>query len=443
MKRKLLLIICLFMFFPLTLFATGSVNVDKSSVTIEKGKTATFTVSAKNSAGKITFSSSNSSVASIDKSSEWLDNNSVKVTIKANEAGSTKINIDINAATYDEEVIKKTQTITVTVTPPKSSNNNLSSLKVNDTLILGFSSSKTSYDLGSTNDTSININASSEDSKSTISGTGKKNLLYGKNTFKINVKAENGSTKTYTLNITRIDNRSNDNYLSSLKVSGVDLKFNKTTEKYDFIVEHSLESVTISATVSDSKAKVSGTGTKKLVDYTNSFNVTVEAENGSKRVYKIEIKRKNSAGTLGVLSANNSIKSLKIKNYDISFNSNNNNYYVEVKNDVNTLNLDIVLSDSKAKYEIKNNSNFDKPINVVTISVTSESGSTKDYKINVLKKDLLQNSNTSEENKEEVKNEQTPNEKKDINIFMIISIIEFIIIIIVVLFKRKNKNTTL
>ena len=49
------------------------------------------------------------------------------------------------------------------------------------------------------NTTTINIKASPEDTKSKVSGTGKKKVSEGENKFKIVVTAQNGSTKTYTL----------------------------------------------------------------------------------------------------------------------------------------------------------------------------------------------------------------------------------------------------
>ncbi len=50
---------------------------------------------------------------------------------------------------------------------------------------------------------SVNISATAVSSKATISGTGKVNLNSGHNEVKITVKAENGNTKTYILNIVR------------------------------------------------------------------------------------------------------------------------------------------------------------------------------------------------------------------------------------------------
>lgn len=54
----------------------------------------------------------------------------------------------------------------------------------------------------------ITVNATAYDSKATISGTGKVVLALGKNTLKVDVKAENGDIRTYNLEVVRseVDN---------------------------------------------------------------------------------------------------------------------------------------------------------------------------------------------------------------------------------------------
>jgi len=109
--------------------------------------------------------------------------------------------------------------ITIKVNVPKSSNNNLSSILIDGKTLDVFSASKLTYDIGTTTNDSININVTKEDSKSTVSGVGTKKLNYGKNTINVIVTAENGSKKTYIINVNRKDTRSNVNTLSSLTVS--------------------------------------------------------------------------------------------------------------------------------------------------------------------------------------------------------------------------------
>ena len=88
-----------------------------------------------------------------------------------------------------------------------SKNNNLKSLSV-DGLKLepSFDKNTTSYKVeADSNTTSVNIKASVEDSKSKVSGTGKKEVFEGENKFNIIVTAQNGSSKTYTIIVNVID----------------------------------------------------------------------------------------------------------------------------------------------------------------------------------------------------------------------------------------------
>lgn len=90
--------------------------------------------------------------------------------------------------------------------------------------------------------TSVTIAASAIASTSTVTGTGTKTLAVGKNTYKIVCKSEYGTSKTYTVNITRQEGST---YLTSLApTTGSFTKaFGKDTVSYTMYVENSVESV--------------------------------------------------------------------------------------------------------------------------------------------------------------------------------------------------------
>lgn len=89
------------------------------------------------------------------------------------------------------------------------------------------------------------------------------------------------------------NNYSPNNWLSSLKIDGYDLSFDAAkTKGYSLTVASSVSSVNISATTVNSKAKISGTGTKSLNYGNNAVEVVVTAENGNKRTYTVNITRK-------------------------------------------------------------------------------------------------------------------------------------------------------
>lgn len=275
----------------------------------------------------------------------------------------------------------------ITVNIPKSSNSNLYDLKIGGKTIDGFSKDKKSYNLGTVDNDKINISGLVEDSRATISGTGDHKLSYGENKFDVVVKAEEGSTSTYTIIVNRRDTRSSNNYLSILKISNGDIKFNKNTLIYNVVVDNKVDSITIDAKSEDGKATVNGLGKKKLNVYANSFEIVVIAENESKRVYKINVSRKDENGNVGELSDNNDLSKLEIIGYDIEFKNDILDYNLVVEYDVDKLEIDAIADDKDAIVDIKNVDKLVIGNNLIIVSVTAVNGDKKEYKINVLKKD--------------------------------------------------------
>lgn len=87
------------------------------------------------------------------------------------------------------------------------------------------------------------------------------------------------------------------NKLSSLEVTGYALTptFSMNTENYDIIVNPSVDQIAVNAKAIDSSAKVAGVGIVNLNQGSNTVSVEVEAENGSVRVYKLNIVRQSDA----------------------------------------------------------------------------------------------------------------------------------------------------
>ena len=120
MKRikRLLILITLFMFPVMEIYAAG-ISVSSSSLTIDVGSSKTITIKASSAAGRIDISSSNTSVATVSKSNAFLDNSSVKITIKGKKEGTAKINIKLtDVATYDGKVLSGTKTVSITLKKP-------------------------------------------------------------------------------------------------------------------------------------------------------------------------------------------------------------------------------------------------------------------------------------------------------------------------------------
>ena len=92
---------------------------------------------------------------------------------------------------------------------------------------------------------------------------------------------------------TAVYNGSNNNYLSSIQIEGVELntEFNKENQTY-FAKTEGLSSINVTATKEDSNAKVYITGADSLKTGTNKILISVTAQNGDVRYYRIFIENK-------------------------------------------------------------------------------------------------------------------------------------------------------
>lgn len=163
---------------------------------------------------------------------------------------------NVETSDGDNTLSCTSSSLTVTMKAPKSKNNYLSSLKI-DQGNISFNKSKDTYSIVVEHDISkVTIDAKAEDSKSKVSGTGSKALNDYENVFKIVVTSESGAKKTYTVIVTRKDKdgkttkpvekketdkeleKENDNIkptLNGLKIDGYDLDFDK--DKYSYRID--------------------------------------------------------------------------------------------------------------------------------------------------------------------------------------------------------------
>lgn len=242
MKLKKVIIIFTILLFSILTFgsiksyaASGSFSVSKSSVSLEKGKSTTFTINLKNCEGVFAISSSNTSVATVSMSrTGWLESKAT-ITIKAKAKGTATISVKAEDVSDDSaKEVTGTKSIKVTVkdsssatsNKPSTTNNNsnndtsnssnndenkksnvatLKNLGITPNDFSGFRKMTLNYSVKVPNSVNkIKIYADPTDSKATVTGIGNKNLKIGKNTFAIKVTAEDKkTTKTYVLNITR------------------------------------------------------------------------------------------------------------------------------------------------------------------------------------------------------------------------------------------------
>lgn len=298
--------------------------------------------------------------------------------VKVTAAASITIgNIDISDTAF-KSYTAANQTATIKL---KSSNNKLSSLSLSEgSLSPSFSSSVLSY-TATVNSSSVTINASKGESSQTVTGTGKKTLNYGKNTFKVVVKSEAGTTGTYVIVITRPDNRSSNNNLKSLSVDVGSISFKSGTTSYSLNVGADVSSMKISAAVEDSKAsfvKNYGARTVNLSYGSSSHQVKVKAENGSVKTYTIKVNREDGR------SSNTYLKSLSLSSGSISFSKDIESYTTSVPFDVTSIVVTAEAEDSVSKVDVVSPS-LVVGENIINVTVTSESGDTRVYTIKVIR----------------------------------------------------------
>lgn len=269
MKKKIIIFIALIgVLLPVNVKAlTGSINLSCDKIKLNPNEETTCYVKGNineevSGIDATLVLGDNLTLSSITKDSIWdsgdvgTDSNKIVLVTSNNPKGSfnvvtfkvkagSKSNIDTKISLSSVKLSNATDFTETDFTVDDvsiripSTVNTLSSLTVSGTTF-NFNENTTSYELEVDSD-KVTINATRKDTNSVVSGdTGSKNLKYGLNTFYVKVTSESGSVKTYTLKITRLDNRSKENYILNFKFSNYDLDFSKDKTNYDLIVNNKI-----------------------------------------------------------------------------------------------------------------------------------------------------------------------------------------------------------
>ena len=117
----------------------------------------------------------------------------------------------------------------------------------------------------------------------------------------------NDKTFTLTVNVYAdgkvvTDNLDTTNTLDSITVSDctLDPVFNSATTEYSCTVKNNISSVTVNATATSTKAKVRGLGTKDLTVGKNTLPIRVIAEDGSEKIYNVNVTRKQAVQNVSI-----------------------------------------------------------------------------------------------------------------------------------------------
>ena len=196
-------------------------------------------------------------------------------------------------------------------TVEKEKNNYLSLLEIeNATLTPNFNKNTINYNVNVENNINkVNVTVKKESNKATVKYTynGKTitnlndlSLNIGDNTLTIEVKAENGDKKVYTVIINRKQVENISNYLESLSIDDYTLtpNFDKDTLFYETTVTYNDKEISLNYTKENSESNVSVTinnnqvtdlSNINLKDGSNELRITVTDNQETKRVYVINI----------------------------------------------------------------------------------------------------------------------------------------------------------
>ncbi|MBD1365073.1 cadherin-like beta sandwich domain-containing protein [Mucilaginibacter sp. ZT4R22] len=336
------------------------------------------------------------------------------VTVASGSAStSIPLNIGLNAVvttvTAEDGITVTSYTANITRAP--SANADLASLTLSSAIINpAFASGTLSYTAAVSNaTTSTTLTPTVSDATASITVNGVAvtsgsasvpiNLSVGLNTITTVVTAQDGvTTKTYTVDITRA--ASSDADLSGLTLSAGTLSpaFTAANANYTVTVT-SLNSITVTPVQNDVNASITVNGTAvtsgtasqpiPLTVGGNPINILVTAADGTTKNYLVTVNRAASGdafltnlvpgtGTLSPVFASGTVA-----------------YTVPVGNAVTTINFTPTLSDANATVQVNGiavvNSTASQNIplavgaNAVTVTVTAENGTPKNYTVSVVR----------------------------------------------------------
>lgn len=216
--------------------------------------------------------------------------------IDRNNSGDIKT-VSVNVKTKQTTTLPTT-TPTTTTQAVKSSNANLKTLEIktsdDNNVVLSPIFASNVYEYSATVDSSIKtimISAIMEDSKSNmvISNNATEELKPGENNkITITVTAEDGSKKSYVVNVKR-EALTADATLKSLIIRECeDFEFVEGTYSYDLKLNNSVTKLTIDYVVSSSDSIVSISGNENLKNG-SKVKILVTAEDGTKKEYVLNI----------------------------------------------------------------------------------------------------------------------------------------------------------
>lgn len=258
------------------------------------------------------------------------------------------------------------------------------------------------------------------------------------NTTTKNTMATNTSNTTNSTNSskTTTTTKSNNANLSNLGIRPHDFSgFKAANTSYKAVVPENTETIEVYAKAQDAKAKVTGTGKKTLQSGDNKVDVVVTAEDGTEKIYTINIVRGNQEGEYE--ENGNGLSELRINNLDLSPEFNTNVYEYTAKYIGEDTKLEIEAKPTNEDYivEVIGNENLQEGENTITILVSEKNGNNvATYQITLNKSLVDEEAIAREEAEKKAKEQKTM-------IGIVVAVVILIAIVLFIIIKhRKNQS---
>ena len=327
----------------------------------------------------------------------------------------------------------------------------------------GFKSSKLNYSITVPyNVEGLEVYYTVNDSKAKCEISGNTGFDVGENTIKVNVTAEDGTQKTYTIKVTREEEKSGDATLSNLGIgksakeaSEYDFSgFTKNTYEYSIEVPYEVTSLDVYYKVSKSTSIADVSGSSNFNVGENEIKVLVTAEDGTQKTYTIKVTRleKNDAnvsvdnkpnedgqiepeGNETEETTNQKETALQLEKLEVSkgklspeFDGKVTEYTLTVGSSVENLDITCIANKEDAEIEIAGNEGLKEGENTITILLrNSDDSEIITYQIKVTKKNGFDFAGFI-------------SNKENQNIMIILGIILIFIIVIIILLVKDSDD---
>ena len=432
-------------------YASNVTLTDDKSVTV--GETVTVTASVTAGAWDLTLSGAGQTKHISDTTSiEGNSTASTSITFTPTEAGKYTFTLTGTEADYSakkkDNKVGKTCTITVN---PKAEEKSVPSVTTQTpatttqrpaseqaTVEPNFTSAnKTMYATGDINlrsswSTSSAATKIKKGTELTVTATSTK-TVNGYVWYRVSY---NGQTKYVASSLLTAvkpedETKSNNSNLKALSIEGTTIfpTFSPNVTSYTVQVAKDIQQLNVNAVAEDEKATISIKGNEQLKEGENLITVSVSAEDGTVKIYEINVERlPEETKVLG-------LKTLKIDGTDIDkrFKTEVYNYEIKVEEDVSKLKIEAIPNEETAIVEILGNDEIVEGENIITIMVSSQGGNEKiTYQIKANKEIKEEHiANTEEE---------TNNFPSKVLIYIGAGLAVVIALIIVVVYTIKHRN---